>query len=60
MIPDTMYPDAEVMHVGKCCKCRRLLTTPESIQRGIGPECSGEKRKKKNSLAGKETTTLVV
>jgi len=43
-IPATMYPTAEVMHANKCCKCRRTLTTPESITKGIGPECSGEKR----------------
>jgi hypothetical protein len=29
----------EIWHEGKCCKCGRTLTTPESIQRGIGPEC---------------------
>lgn len=26
-------------HEGKCCRCGRLLTTPLSIERGIGPEC---------------------
>lgn len=26
-------------HEGRCGKCGRLLTTPESIERGIGPEC---------------------
>lgn len=26
-------------HEGRCGKCGRLLTTPESVQRGIGPEC---------------------
>lgn len=25
---------------GKCCKCNRTLTTPESIAAGIGPECA--------------------
>lgn len=29
----------ELYHEGKCCKCGRKLTTPESIERGIGPEC---------------------
>ena len=28
-----------VYHEGKCCRCGRKLTTPESIQLGIGPEC---------------------
>lgn len=44
MIPEGMYPNAEVKHANKCCKCRRTLTTPESIAKGIGAECSGEKR----------------
>ena len=28
-----------VYHNGRCCRCGRILTTPESIRRGIGPEC---------------------
>lgn len=28
-----------VYHNGKCCRCGRTLTTPESIRKGIGPEC---------------------
>jgi ssDNA-binding Zn-finger/Zn-ribbon topoisomerase 1 len=43
-IPEAIYPNAEVLHANKCCKCRRTLTTPESILKGIGAECSGEKR----------------
>jgi hypothetical protein len=29
----------QVLHEGKCGRCGRKLTTPESIERGIGPEC---------------------
>ncbi len=29
----------EVWHEGTCCRCGRKLTVPESIERGIGPEC---------------------
>ena len=29
----------KVNHAGKCCRCGRKLTTPESIESGIGPEC---------------------
>ena len=29
----------EVYHEGRCGRCARLLTTPESVERGIGPEC---------------------
>lgn len=28
-----------VYHEGRCCCCGRPLTTPESIEKGIGPEC---------------------
>jgi hypothetical protein len=30
----------EVWHEGRCCRCGRLLTVPESIESGIGPECA--------------------
>ncbi len=33
-------PSCEVWHEGRCAKCNRTLTTPESIARGIGPECA--------------------
>lgn len=33
-------PSAEFWHEGRCGRCNRLLTVPESIARGIGPECS--------------------
>lgn len=36
-IPETM----EVWHEGRCGRCGRALTVPESIERGIGPECAG-------------------
>ncbi len=36
----------EIWHEGKCCRCGRTLTVPESIESGIGPECSSIKLKK--------------
>lgn len=30
-----------VHHEGRCCRCGRRLTVPESIEAGIGPECAG-------------------
>jgi hypothetical protein len=30
----------EVYHEGRCGKCNRKLTVPESIETGIGPECA--------------------
>jgi len=29
----------ELLHEGRCCHCGRRLTTPESIENGIGPVC---------------------
>lgn len=38
--PEAPLPaDLEVWHEGRCGKCGRPLTVPESIERGIGPEC---------------------
>lgn len=33
----------EVWHEGRCGRCGRVLTVPESIARGIGPECAMRK-----------------
>ena len=37
-VPDTV----EVFHAGSCGKCGRVLTVPESIKSGFGPECIGK------------------
>lgn len=29
----------EIWHEGKCCKCGKSFTVPESIRIGLGPEC---------------------
>ena len=34
--------DLEVWHEGRCAKCGRTLTVPESLIRGLGPECAGK------------------
>lgn len=34
--------DAEFSEASECGRCRRELTDPESIARGIGPECLGK------------------
>jgi hypothetical protein len=36
-----MPSEVEVWHEGRCGKCGRRLTVPESIASGFGPECSG-------------------
>lgn len=35
-------PGVEVWHVGRCGRCGRELTVPESIACGFGPECAGK------------------
>lgn len=37
-------PGYTVQHAGRCGKCGRLLTVPESIESGLGPECSKKMR----------------
>jgi len=32
--------DLEIRHEGRCCRCGRALTHPDSIDTGIGPECA--------------------
>jgi hypothetical protein len=36
-------PDGVVIwHEGRCGRCGRRLTVPESIESGYGPECIGK------------------
>ena len=37
---DALPSFLEVIHEGTCCRCGRKLTTPESIEAGIGPVCA--------------------
>lgn len=37
---DKVPKDVEVWHEGKCGRCGRKLTVPESIYTGIGPDCA--------------------
>lgn len=39
LITNSLPQFVEIWHEGRCCACGKTLTTPESIQRGIGPEC---------------------
>jgi hypothetical protein len=34
-LPDWVH----LNHCGKCARCGRTLTTPESVESGFGPEC---------------------
>ena len=37
-----LHPELVVRHEGRCGRCGRTLTVPESIDRGIGPECASK------------------
>lgn len=34
-----IHPQLEIWHEGSCGRCNRQLTVPESVYRGLGPEC---------------------
>jgi hypothetical protein len=36
----TMPANVEINHEGRCGRCGRALTVPESVASGIGPECA--------------------
>lgn len=40
VVQGRFHEQAEFWHVGRCCRCGRDLTTPESIAAGIGPVCA--------------------
>lgn len=39
---DTLPDTLEVWHEGRCGRCGRKLTVPESIAKGLGPECASK------------------
>jgi hypothetical protein len=39
---DVMPPQMDVHHEGRCGRCNRKLTVPESIENGLGPECASK------------------
>lgn len=36
---EPLHKDMSIYHEGRCARCGRQLTDPDSIQRGFGPEC---------------------
>lgn len=44
VMADKPLDGCEVWHEGRCGKCNRKLTVPESIESGIGPECAKKLR----------------
>lgn len=41
IMADSLGADATVHHEGRCGRCGRKLTVPDSIELGLGPECAG-------------------
>lgn len=39
---DALPSNLEIWHEGRCGRCGRVLTVPESVARGIGPVCAGK------------------
>jgi hypothetical protein len=39
---DTVPNGYSILHAGRCGRCGRTLTVPESIRSGFGPECAGK------------------
>jgi len=42
LVAGQLIDGCEVWHAGKCGRCGRKLTVPESIATGLGPECAGK------------------
>ena len=41
LLNDNIPSQIEVWHEGRCGRCGRRLTVPESVENGIGPVCAG-------------------
>ena len=56
------FPEAlQFWHEGRCGRCGRQLTVPESVERGIGPECSGKGyTQKTQSIAKKKAAEVAL
>lgn len=42
LVGSKLPPQTEIWHEGRCGRCGRMLTVPESIEAGLGPECAGK------------------
>jgi hypothetical protein len=48
----------EVWHEGRCGRCGRKLTVPESIESGFGPECSGRRTREQEARSAQRKLPL--
>ena len=42
LMQNTLPDSVECWHEGRCARCNRKLTVPESLKSGFGPECAGK------------------
>ncbi len=42
LLKGEMPPHCEIWHEGRCGRCGRVLTVPDSIRNGLGPDCAGK------------------
>jgi hypothetical protein len=42
LLRDAIPGMLEIWHEGRCGRCSRKLTVPESLKSGFGPECAGK------------------
>jgi hypothetical protein len=46
LLQGNLNKSVEIWHEGRCGRCSRPLTVPESIETGLGPECARKLSKK--------------
>ncbi len=59
LITNTLPEFIEIWHEGRCGKCGRKLTVPESIKSGMGPECGHRKAPGKNEARQKKLNLIL-
>ena len=47
-----------VYHDGRCSRCGRILTTPDSVKRGLGPVCASRNVEGQRDFSGVEPQRL--
>jgi hypothetical protein len=46
LVAGTLPEHIRIYHEGSCGRCGRKLTVPESVERGLGPECAQRRESK--------------
>lgn len=48
---DRLPDGLEIWHEGRCGRCNRKLTVPDSVEAGFGPDCSEHRAKARRCVA---------